>query len=644
LLKLTSKELKEIKKAVKKTLQDSLLNSNNKNIAVVQNVFFKTQPMRKSKGKFSFTVESDIITSQVTQSGAVKSSAYKLIKKKTNMAMSDRKLESNLPKQPVLFSMFPTTRLALQEFYNSKGGKGKFPQHYRNGLEALLYGQEDVQTGNFNKARKRVENIFAKQPLYSDTWVQSHTMFGLNVGSPIAYYGLRMLDFVTRVGDIPTIGTLQMTVVVAPCASVTRVTLPNYKMETVQLKTSKGILKHDSNILHQSTDLFRRWVKAITGGLEVKLVVYKMKQCTTVTSTDQASKKIVLAYPDSTQMIRSVPDDIYGNTNFWMVIAPSSVPGDGSAYDRYFITGGMGIYGNNQPLFIADDKHFTRKISHIYNGPYSAVENRAYQPQWFQHEFMHHLYGKWSNFELEKTGHMWFDRSTWPSDFEGKWEPDYYSESIDKRLLNASPSLADGLSAYERIPSKIGNRELNIVKGLYAENQITNGWHIVYLYPSSQDENNILMWSNAAGVTWRFNRESDSLFSENSSPYGRNELKFIFAQEAVTHFVERFNYEKLVPDKIGSKSLAHLVGEYIRYPIENPWHTIRLQKISNSKMSWTNNANVSWNLSKKSNSLYSVPSSPYGEEEILFLFAPPGSTSVVAGLQVGPDIYMKTYE
>ena len=47
--------------------------------------------------------------------------------------------------------------------------------------------------------------------------------------------------------------------------------------------------------------------------------------------------------------------------------------------------------------------------------------------------------------KLEAGDHQWFDLSTWPDDFVGKWEPDYYAESIEKRLLDASPTLASGL-------------------------------------------------------------------------------------------------------------------------------------------------------------------------------------------------------
>jgi len=42
----------------------------------------------------------------------------------------------------------------------------------------------------------------------------------------------------------------------------------------------------------------------------------------------------------------------------------------------------------------------------------------AYFPQWFQHEFFHHLYRSYPDLKLEAASHQWFDRLSWPRDFE----------------------------------------------------------------------------------------------------------------------------------------------------------------------------------------------------------------------------------
>ena len=140
---------------------------------------------------------------------------------------------------------------------------------------------------------------------------------------------------------------------VAPCADVTRPTLPDLHPETVRLDLAPEILADDARRLHQVTALFRRWVHAITGGLEVELVVAELEGCTTVDYTDDGS--IIVSYPDAASMVASVPDDIADGTDFWWVVAPSGVPGDGSGYGRHFITGGMSGVGAGLPLFLSDD-------------------------------------------------------------------------------------------------------------------------------------------------------------------------------------------------------------------------------------------------------------------------------------------------
>jgi hypothetical protein len=269
-------------------------------------------------------------------------------------------------------------------------------------------------------------------------------------------------------------------------------------------------------MLRTSTDLFRHWVRAITGGMEVELVVHEMTECTTVDYTDEGD--VIVSYPDAEGMVSTVPDEIADATDFWWVVAPSGVPGDGSGYDRHFITGGMGAIGTGLPLFLSDDGWFTRKPEHLGSGPYSEIELRAYQPQWFQHEFMHHLFRTWPEFGLEATGHMWFDLSTWPDDFEGLWEPDYYAEAINKRLLTAEPSLAEGLSAPEYVD--FGTIDSDVLVGEYRREPVENPWHEVTISHTSGD----LRWTNAAGAGWALDIIDDALWTTEECPYGVQEI------------------------------------------------------------------------------------------------------------------------
>ena len=410
----------------------------------------------------------------------------------------------------------PSTAEQLESFYTQHGGRNAFPPHQVDALEALLYGQDDLQAGDWSSAQQRVNAIFETMPLYDSIWTTDLGYDGINIGTPVAYYGLRMLEQILSLGEQPETGTLTMTAVVAPCATVTRPTLPDLEPETVELDIAPEILVNDARVLELSTQLFRRWVEAITGGLKVDLRVFEMTECTTVDYTDDGA--IVLSYPDSYGMIESVPSEIARDTDFWWVVAPSGVPGDGSGYNRHFITGGMGGYGAGRPLFLSDDAWFTRKVEHLGSGPYSEVELRAYQPQWFQHEFMHHLYRTWPEYGLEDTGHQWFDLSTWPSDFVGIWEPDYYYESITKRLLQATPPMAEELAAPNYLSMSTLSEDLLL--GSYQRQPVLNAWHNVAVVL----ENNQLWWQNEAGVRWQLEIRDDQLWAGPDCPYGEQEL------------------------------------------------------------------------------------------------------------------------
>jgi len=57
------------------------------------------------------------------------------------------------------------------------------------------------------------------------------------------------------------------------------------------------------------------------------------------------------------------------------------------------VTGGMTSGPSGSPCFIANDGWFLDKPAHLGVGPYSRAERQVYQPQWFMHEFYHHLFG-----------------------------------------------------------------------------------------------------------------------------------------------------------------------------------------------------------------------------------------------------------
>jgi len=217
-----------------------------------------------------------------------------------------------------------------------------------------------------------------------------------------------------------------------------------------------------------------------------------------------------LAEGAASVIARDVPAEIRNTTDWWWLIYPSHVPEQYADFERTeFITGGMGAGPDHaSPCFIIDDRWLTRKPPHIGFGAYTDIERRAYLPQWLQHEFMHHLFRIYPEFGLEDAGHQWFDRTTWPTDFEGRFEPDYLAEAMHKRLRTpqAQPPLHVVLRYAPPRPNVLAQVDLEDLVGGYRHRPVQNDWHIGAVAVDERDANGqptVLRWTNQASVSWR---------------------------------------------------------------------------------------------------------------------------------------------
>lgn len=403
-------------------------------------------------------------------------------------------------------AVLPKATDQLAAFYTANGGKAGFTDIKQKSLETVLYALEEIEAGQLVAARARIDAMLAIYPFSTDGvgWNEDPAYRGLNIGNPPGYYALRMLDQILTLGNPSRTGKLRMTAVVAATATVTRPTLPDYAPETVQLGIVPEILVDDAHRLHLMTRLFRRWVQAISGGLEVELKVHVVTESATVgyrniLSSTPGDRDLVLMLPEGEQIINSVPSSIANTTDLWWVIVPSGVPTDSENYTRRFVTGGMTQHSSGVPLLLSDDAAFTRKIGDLGTGRYSEVELMMYHPMWLQHEFMHYIYTLWPEFQLEVIGHQWFDRLTWPSDFVGFNEPDYYHESLTKRIFGSPRSVAQSISMLEYADMTVF--PLAKLLGNYQRQPRENDWHDMTM--SLTDGN--LKWTNAAGLVWDVN-------------------------------------------------------------------------------------------------------------------------------------------
>ncbi len=337
----------------------------------------------------------------------------------------------------------PTTAAALEKFWGLYGAKETFTPMYVELITKLLEAEDKVFSKDYKAARTIVDALIAKYPLMDNT-ESSRDIWSRNyysarnkkpmphLGEPGAYAHLRMLDDITNFGtknSLPGTTPIQMAIVMPVCSDIVLLSGATFKNE----RLSPEIEADDYKVVRQSLRLFQSYMLAISKGeLRLELNFYKINSCI------QINKRIFNAQTPITQL---PPGVIEKSDMFWMIY-----PTD---YDKNMeeLGGGMGSF-DQKPLFIIDDDWLFKKKKgdEQGGGVRTEVERRMYIPEWVQHEFFHHLYSSWPEFKLEGAkNHEWFDRNYWPADFIGLSEEDYYSESLRKRLYNATPSIAQKL-------------------------------------------------------------------------------------------------------------------------------------------------------------------------------------------------------
>ena len=417
------------------------------------------------------------------------------------------------------------TSAQLDAFWAAHRGRENFSAFYVEVVEALLSVEDAVERGDFSGARNRVDEVFASYPLSDEVWWSGIGRSGIgrdgtNVGTPVAYYGLRMLDEIAAwglMGSTTEARRIQMTVVMPRCAEGERPTNTSLtRGESVRLELHPDVLARDHFLIRQSLRIFQQYVWAISrGALRLDPRFELVEQCVRVRYSGNPS---YAGIDDANSVIEALPEEVREQTDMWWVLYPSNVPSDPMFDDVAFITGGMGGRGR-APVFIIDDLWLVRKPPHLGRGIYSDVERRVYLPQWLQHEFFHHLYRTWPEFGLEDAPHQWFNRGTWPDDFVGAWEPDYYAESLRKRLYDATPSIAHALQ------TTVSDFDVTVLStedfvGSYERRPVQNDWHRVEIRLESDG----LRWRNEAGAEWALTWSGGQLLSAEDSPYGQQAL------------------------------------------------------------------------------------------------------------------------
>ena len=347
-----------------------------------------------------------------------------------------------------------TTPAALAEFWDRYGAKENFPPLYVELITKLLEAEDKVVDKDYVGARLIVDDLIKKIPLIGDTGVEDQgwwAHYGPTqpgkprpfLGEPGPYAHLRMLDEITRVGiskPMPGKTPIQMTIVMPECSNI----IPDTGPTLLNERLNPEIEAVNYKAVRQSLRLFQSYLLAISGGeLNLELKFYKINKCFEI------NKETNHVY-NFTEPLLQLPKGVAEKTDMFWLIYPHD--NDKGARWNTFSGGISSFNGTSKPVFICDDSWIIKKKAPVQGvGPRTELERRIYLSQWLQHEFFHHLYSAWKvELGIEDNGHPWRDRSTWPADFTGKEEADYYSETIRKRFYQVTPSIAQRLQRADK--------------------------------------------------------------------------------------------------------------------------------------------------------------------------------------------------
>ena len=83
----------------------------------------------------------------------------------------------------------------LEDFFICYGGQGAFSTHSIAAMSTFIQADDALQAGDYAQAKTLVDNLFNTYPRGSSVWWNVfNDPNGANIGTPHAYYGLRMIE------------------------------------------------------------------------------------------------------------------------------------------------------------------------------------------------------------------------------------------------------------------------------------------------------------------------------------------------------------------------------------------------------------------------------------------------------------------
>lgn len=413
---------------------------------------------------------------------------------------------------------------ALRAFYDGHGGAAAFSAPYRQVLDTSVLAWLDLERGDAAGARRRLDVLWRDLPRGSAAWDRLQRERGGQVDTPPGQMVVHMLTRIAEVRLARTPGTpsapLRITVPIAACA---RGVVPRNQAEldgmTGQERTARvdpQLLADDYAVLRQSLRVFSAYVEALLAEratVEVVFAPLPEGRCFDLRLFSAGGRPF--SQPTGaamTEMIAAVPGEVRARTDWWLLVYPTLIPDDPNDFDsNEWVTGGSTSAPGGAVLDFADDHWFLRQPPHFVSKahtpfpvtPYFEIERFFYLPRWLNHETHHHLFGAdFPELGLEKPpgSHSWFDRSTWPKDFVGRSEPDYFDQADFLRFQGTTPPI------WSRVRwgadwSRVTDADL---LGRY-EACRQPGWSDTDYKWNKGDltsSGGRLVWTNDAGVSW----------------------------------------------------------------------------------------------------------------------------------------------
>lgn len=504
----------------------------------------------------------------------------------------------------------------LDEFFACYGGQSAFSTHSIKAITTFIQSEDALKAGDYALAKTMIDDLFNTYPKGSNLWWNVfNDPNGANIGAPHAYYGLRMMEDIIDHGlhGDPNVQAkkVYMKFVLVGCSEgIQPNTISELQNGTGTFITNiihPDIKKDDYRIVKQSFELFGEYIKAITkGGLEIEMDFVELDQlCLPVKVT---TTQPYLSYDGIEQVWGALSQGLKDSTDWWSIIYPSHVPEAPVFDNESFITGGMGADYKGGPVFISDDKWIVRKPAHLGSGKYSDVERRIYLPQWVQHEFFHHLYRIYPELALEVNGHDWFNINFWPSDFEGQFETDYYSETLHKRLqVNCAPMASRLITRVQTdLTPLYSTLTMDELRGPYSLAVVQNAWHEANII----QENGQHFWKNNANVKWSVtpNFTDGKLETGSDNPYPGQDFLIELYKTVEGDYVPgaialKFNgesYKKRFNLLRNKAPIEISLGLFERVPKLTPQHTGNIVKM-NGQFFWMSDAADNWTLAPSTN-------------------------------------------